>query len=42
LFEFFFGKGKPLQRGFMLDLIKDVEINLAVESGVESAMESIL
>jgi len=26
----------------MLDLVKDIEINLAVESGVESAMESIL
>jgi len=35
LFEFFFGKGKPLQRGFTLDLVK------SVESGVESAMENI-
>jgi len=41
LFEFFFGKGKPLQKGFMLNLVKDVEINLVVESDVESAMESI-
>jgi len=41
LLEFFSGEGEPLRSGFAIDFIEDVEINLAMESGVECAMKGI-
>jgi len=41
LLEFFSGEGKPLQSGFAIDFTEDVEINLAIESSVKSAMEGV-
>jgi len=41
LLEFFFGKEEPLQSGFMIDFIKNVEINMLMENNVECVMEGI-
>jgi len=41
LLEFFFGKKEPLQSGFIIDFIEDIEINMVMESGVECVMESV-
>jgi len=41
LLESFSGEGKPLRSGFAVDFAEDIEINLAMESSVKGAMESV-